>query len=103
MSNLADLILRSETASDTVAPISSTAAPPVPSAAKLHQAEAWAKQALGILEKTRGAAAGRPPNTETPICELALASTLFNHGIIHEVGIGLMNFYDKSKLTEEYR
>lgn len=56
-----------------------------PSAKKLHQAESWAKQALGIIEKTRDAPAGASARHEAEACELALAATLFNHGIIQEV------------------
>lgn len=51
-----------------------------PTPEKLHQSEAWASKALGLIEKTQKQAKG----TES-ICEQALAVALFNLGSIREV------------------
>jgi hypothetical protein len=47
-----------------------------PTPAALHQSEAWARQALSLLQKTQG---------NVRICEEALAVVLFNLGSLREV------------------
>lgn len=51
-----------------------------PTPEKLHQAEAWASQALGLIEKTQ-----KQAREKESICEQALAVALFNLGSIREV------------------
>jgi hypothetical protein len=63
MNNLSELIMRGE-----------------PTPEKLHQAEAWAKQGLSILEKTK-----QTSREQISTCELALVYAYFNLGILHEV------------------
>lgn len=65
MSNLAELFMRS-----------------TPTSAALHQSEAWARQALSLLQKTQGDAYR---SDDTRICEEALAVVLFNLGSLREV------------------
>ncbi|KAI0052142.1 hypothetical protein FA95DRAFT_1553815 [Auriscalpium vulgare] len=66
MSNLSELFMRGAS-----------------TAAKLHQAEAWARQALALIEKTKARSNSR--SDELQICEQALAVTLFNLGAIREM------------------
>lgn len=66
MNNLSDLIMRG-----------------APTPERLHQAEAWAKQALAIIQKTKATSSGHPERTLT--CEHALAAVLFNLGSLREV------------------
>jgi hypothetical protein len=47
-----------------------------PTPAALHQSEAWARQALSLLQKTEGNAR---------VCEEALAVVLFNLASLREV------------------
>jgi hypothetical protein len=65
MSNLSELFMRS-----------------APTSAALHQSEAWARQALSLLQKTQ-ANASRSDNIR--VCEEALAVVLFNLGSLREV------------------
>lgn len=51
-----------------------------PTPEKLHQSEAWASQALGLIEKTQ-----KQAKEKESICEQALAVALFNLGSIREV------------------
>ncbi|EIM89060.1 uncharacterized protein STEHIDRAFT_94126 [Stereum hirsutum FP-91666 SS1] len=51
-----------------------------PTPEKLHQAEAWASQALGLIEKTQ-----KQAREKESICEQALAVALFNLGSIREM------------------
>lgn len=51
-----------------------------PTPQKLHQSEAWASQALGLIEKTQ-----KQAKEKESICEQALAVALFNLGSIREV------------------
>ncbi|KAF8884866.1 hypothetical protein CPB85DRAFT_1337628 [Mucidula mucida] len=46
---------------------------------RLNQAESWAKQALGTLQKTRKL------HEPIPICEVAYAAALFNVGFMREI------------------
>jgi hypothetical protein len=96
MSNLAQLILQAPAPSpppSSLAPKDTTTAstrslpPGGPSAAQLHQAEAWATQARGVIEKARGAPAGQKVDGKRRVegCELALAVTLFNLAMLREV------------------
>ncbi|KAI0066840.1 hypothetical protein BV25DRAFT_1795961 [Artomyces pyxidatus] len=62
MSNLSDLFMRGARTTAT-----------------LHQAEAWARQALSLIEKTRSKS-----GNGIDICEQAFAVTLFNLGSIRE-------------------
>lgn len=87
MSNLSELILRLPSASSPSASFAASSSPSTPSAAKLHQAESWATQALGIIEKARGTPAGQPASHSEDICELALAATLFNLGMLREASL----------------
>jgi hypothetical protein len=65
MSNLSELFMRS-----------------TPSSATLHQSEAWARQALSLLQKTQGNA---NRSDDIRVCEEALAVVLFNLGSLREV------------------
>ena len=65
MNNLAELLIRS-----------------APTPAALHQSEAWARQALTLLQKTQGNA-NRTDDVRT--CEDTLAVVLFNLGSLREV------------------
>lgn len=65
MSNLSELFMRS-----------------APTSAALHQSEAWARQALSLLQKTQGNAS---QSNDARICEEALAVVLFNLGSLREV------------------
>lgn len=58
MTNLADLILRTDAEKNPD---------------KLHQAQAWAKKALAVVEDAR-----RSSKEEVPLCETALAVVFFN-------------------------
>ena len=53
-----------------------------PTPATLHQSEAWARQALSLLQKTQEIA-GRSDDTQ--VCEDALGVVLFNLGSLREV------------------
>lgn len=64
MGNLSELILRR---------------PGNPTPERLHQAEAWAKQALVVVQKTR------KQHEPTAMCEFAYAAALFNVGMMREV------------------
>lgn len=68
MSNLSELIIRNSSTPD-----------------KLHQADAWAKQALDVIKKTKETARGDPKRLST--CEHALAAVLFNLGSLREVRV----------------
>jgi hypothetical protein len=50
-----------------------------PTPDKLHQAEAWAKQALGIVQRIKETA------HQLSVCESALAAILINLGTLREV------------------
>lgn len=65
MNNLAELFMRS-----------------TPTPAVLHQSEAWARQALSLLQKTHGNASR---SDDIRMCEDALAVVLFNLGSLREV------------------
>ena len=65
MNNLAELFMRS-----------------TPTPAALHQSEAWARQALSLLQKTQGNASR---SDDVRMCEDALAVVLFNLGSLREV------------------
>jgi len=65
MNNLSELFMRS-----------------TPTPAALRQSEAWAKQALSLLQKTQ-ANAGK--SDDVRVCEDALAVVLFNLGSLREV------------------
>jgi hypothetical protein len=65
MSNLSELFMRGS-----------------PTPAALHQSEAWARQALSLLQKTQRNA-GR--SDDVRVCEDALAVVLFNLGSLREV------------------
>ena len=65
MNNLAELFMRG-----------------TPTPAALHQSEAWARQALSLLQKTKGIA-GR--SDDVRVCEEALAVVIFNLGSLREV------------------
>lgn len=65
MSNLSELFMRS-----------------TPTSAALHQSEAWARQALSLLQKTQGNASR---SDDARVCEEALAVVLFNLGSLREV------------------
>ena len=65
MSNLSELFMRS-----------------APTSAALHQSEAWARQALSLLQKTQGNAS---QSDDVRVCEEALAVVLFNLGSLREV------------------
>ena len=65
MSNLSELFMRSAPTSDA-----------------LHQSEAWARQALSLLQKTQGNVS---QSNDARICEEALAVVLFNLGSLREV------------------
>lgn len=67
MNNLAELVIRG-----------------APTPDKRHQAEAWARQALGIIEKTK--ASVKEGSEELAPCELALTAVLFNLGSLREAG-----------------
>ncbi|THH19114.1 hypothetical protein EW146_g1984 [Bondarzewia mesenterica] len=66
MSNLSELLMRGS-----------------PTPQKLHQADAWARQALSVIEKTQKNSRGPPGDLET--CEQALAATLFNLASLREM------------------
>ena len=66
MSNLSELFMRS-----------------APTSATLHQSEAWARQALSLLQKTSQGSANR--SDDIRVCEEALAVVLFNLGSLREV------------------
>jgi len=58
------------------------------------QAEAWARQALGVIERTqtqprssRWFGWGKPADDEREVCEQALGVVLFNLGSLREVRI----------------
>ncbi len=65
MNNLSELFMRS-----------------TPTPAALHQSEAWARQALSLLQKTQENASQSDDNR---VCEDALAVVLFNLGSLREV------------------
>ncbi|KAH9039188.1 hypothetical protein EDB84DRAFT_1477997 [Lactarius hengduanensis] len=65
MSNLSELFMRS-----------------APTSAALHQSEAWARQALSLLQKTQGNAS---QSDDIRVCEEALAVVLFNLGSLREM------------------
>jgi hypothetical protein len=65
MNNLAELFMRG-----------------TPTPAALHQSEAWARQALSLLQKTKDIA-GR--SDDARVCEEALAVVIFNLGSLREV------------------
>jgi hypothetical protein len=65
MNNLAELFMRG-----------------TPTPAALHQSEAWARQALSLLQKTKDIA-GR--SDDVHVCEEALAVVIFNLGSLREV------------------
>ncbi|EPQ50123.1 hypothetical protein GLOTRDRAFT_82573 [Gloeophyllum trabeum ATCC 11539] len=65
MSNLSELIMRG-----------------APTPDKLHQAEAWAQQALAVINKTTKTHRGNPEQIAG--CEHALAAVLFNLGSLRE-------------------
>jgi len=48
----------------------------------LHQSEAWARQALSLLQKTQGNASR---SDDVRVCEEALAVVLFNLGSLREM------------------
>jgi hypothetical protein len=48
----------------------------------MHQSEAWARQALSLLQKTQGNASR---SDDIRVCEEALAVVLFNLGSLREV------------------
>jgi hypothetical protein len=65
MNNLSELFMRS-----------------APTPAALHQSEAWARQALSLLQKTQKSAS---QSDDSRVCEDALAVVLFNLGSLREV------------------
>jgi hypothetical protein len=65
MNNLSELFMRS-----------------TPTPAILHQSEAWARQALSLLQKTQENASR---SDDTRVCEDSLAVVLFNLGSLREV------------------
>ncbi|KAI0278096.1 hypothetical protein BGY98DRAFT_1097003 [Russula aff. rugulosa BPL654] len=65
MNNLSELFMRS-----------------APTPAALHQSEAWARQALSLLQKTQGNAS---QSDDSRVCEDALAVVLFNLGSLREM------------------
>jgi hypothetical protein len=65
MNNLSELFMRS-----------------TPTPAALHQSEAWARQALSLLQKTQENASR---SDDTRLCEDVLAVVLFNLGSLREV------------------
>ncbi|KAA1472550.1 hypothetical protein DENSPDRAFT_838861 [Dentipellis sp. KUC8613] len=67
MNNLSELIMRG-----------------APTPEKLHQAEAWARNALALIEKTKSSNP-KKQNDELQVCEEALAVTLFNLASIQEM------------------
>ena len=69
MNNLAELAIRDE-----------------PTATKRKQAEAWARQGLATIEKTKASARGDEEGLM--LCEEALAAVLFNLGSLLEVQDG---------------
>ncbi|KAF8638205.1 hypothetical protein AX16_010551 [Volvariella volvacea WC 439] len=75
MNSLAELVMRSVTASD--AKIS-----PQQAAATLHQAETWIRKALEVTSSARKSLG---PNQMEGDCEIALASSLFNAGLLREL------------------
>jgi hypothetical protein len=66
MNNLAELLVRNS-----------------PTPERLHQAEDWAKQAKGVIDKTRELVGGK--SASPPTCEETLAAVLFNIGSLREV------------------
>jgi hypothetical protein len=66
MNNLSELIMRG-----------------TPTPDKIHQAEAWARQAEGIIQKTKESTKG--DSDRAKICEYALAAVLFNLGSLREM------------------
>ena len=67
MNNLSDVMVR---------------APPP---ASLHQAESWARQARGVIEKTRTLPGTSKDAEGLALCEQTLAAVLFNLGALLEV------------------
>lgn len=65
MNNLSELFMRS-----------------APTPAALHQSEAWARQALSLLQKTQESAS---QSDDSRVCEDALAVVLFNLGSLREM------------------
>jgi hypothetical protein len=65
MNNLAELFMRG-----------------TPSPAALHQSEAWARQALSLLQKTKNTTG---LSDDVRVCEEALAVVIFNIGSLREV------------------
>jgi hypothetical protein len=75
MNNLSELIMRG---------------PPTPEVRA--QAEAWARQALGVIERAQSQPSkstwftwGKPAEDEREVCEQALGVVLFNLGSLREV------------------
>lgn len=66
MNNLSELIMRG-----------------TPTPEKIRQAEAWARQAEGIIKKTTESMKGEPGRTQ--ICGYVLAAVLFNLGAMREM------------------
>lgn len=64
MSSLSELIIREKTTAE-----------------RLHQAEAWAKQSVAILDK--------PENADAPICAQSLGVAFFNLASVLEVWISI--------------
>jgi hypothetical protein len=56
-----------------------------PTPERLHQAEAWAKQALGILQRATEDTKG-----QSAICEEALVAAFFNLAALKEVCVGIL-------------
>jgi len=90
MNNLSELFMRS-----------------TPTPAALRQSEAWAKQALSLLQKTQ-ANAGK--SDDVRVCEDALAVVLFNLGSLREVctlpilsDIGVLNLLFKDERRPRIR
>ncbi|KAI0947767.1 hypothetical protein AcW1_009444 [Taiwanofungus camphoratus] len=80
MNNLAELVLRG---------------PPTPE--KRNQAEAWARQALGTIERTKATAKG--DSEELQSCEEALTAVLFNLGYLLEMAGDLEQSRDMYKAS----
>lgn len=77
MNNLSELIMRR---------------PPIPEVRA--QAEAWARQALGVIERARGQPSssnwfgwGKHAEDEREVCEQTLGVVLFNLGSLREVSV----------------
>jgi hypothetical protein len=84
MNNLSELIIRG-----------------APTPEKIHQAEAWAKQADSVIQKTKQLAKGEPERAK--LCEHVLTAVLFNLASLREVLYFLMTLHRRADSSADGR